>query len=257
VHVSLRVWEIAAALLGVAFAVLFVFSNISGLGFALLAADALWILTRIEIVERHDQPGRYTTLRGRLGIVKLVLLMGIYTAAVWGLFMIRHDLGNKTRAGVIADFAIAGLCFMLLGELNRSGDATLNWFKGAHAERVNGKNLDTFKERGWLVLHGYKRDRAGDIDHIVCGPAGAYAIETKSYMFRSGDIRQTAINAWWLREKLDIRWVTGVLCVNEERQPELKGRIWVVGRDHLLAFIEGQQNVGIDPSLAKERLASR
>jgi hypothetical protein len=256
-HVSLKVWEMTAALLGVAFAAVFVFGNTSGLGLALLAADALWILTRIEIVERHDWPGRYTTLRGRLGVVKLVLLMGIYAAAMWGIYMIRHDLGDKTRAGVIADFAIAGLCFMLLGELNRSGDATLNWFKGAHAERVNGKNLDTFKERGWLVLHGYKRDRGGDIDHIVCGPAGAYAIETKSYGYRSGDIRQTAINAWWLREKLDVRWVTGVLCVNEDRRPEAKGRIWVVGRDHLLAFIEAQRNAGIDPTLAKERLVSR
>jgi hypothetical protein len=255
--VRLRRWETAAACLGVAFAVIFVFSNTSGLGFALLAADALWILTRIEIVERHDQPGRYTTLRGRLGIVKLALLAGIYVAAVWGLFMIRHDLGGKSRAGLIGDFAIAGLCFMLLGELNRSGDAMLNWFTGAQAERVNGRNLDGFKERGWLVLHGYKRDRGGDIDHIVCGPSGAYAIETKSYGFRSGDIRQTAVNAWWLREKLGIQWVTGVLCVDEDRQPEHKGKIWVVGRDHLLAFIEEQRNAGIDPALAKERLVSR
>jgi hypothetical protein len=254
--VRLRPWEIFAGCLGVAFAAIFIFSNTSGLGFALLAADALWILTRIEIVERHDQPGRYTTLRGRLGIVKLVLLMAIYATAIWGLLMIRHDLGAKSRAGAIADFAIAGLCFMLLGELSRSGNATLKWFTGARAERVNGTSLDNFKERGWLVLHGYKRDRGGDIDHIVCGPAGAYAIETKSYGFRSGDIRQTAINAWWLREKLGVRWVTGILCVDEDRRPELKGRIWVVGRDHLLAFIEEQRNAGIDPALAKERLVS-
>jgi hypothetical protein len=61
--VRLKRGEIAVALLGVAFAAVFVFSNTSGLGFALLAADALWVVTRIEIVERHDQPGRYTTLR--------------------------------------------------------------------------------------------------------------------------------------------------------------------------------------------------
>lgn len=253
----LKRWEIAVAFVGVAFAVVFVFSNTSGLGFALLAADALWVVTRIEIVERHDHAGRYTTLRGRLGVVKLVLLMGIYAAAVWGLFMIRHDLGGKARAGVIGDFAIAGLCFMLLGELNRSGDATLRWFKGAHAERANGANLNTLKQKGWLVLHGYKRDRGGDIDHVVCGPTGVYAIESKSYGFRSGDIRQTAINAWWLRETLGIRWVTGVLCVDEDRKPEPKGRIWVVGRAQLVAFIEEQRNVGIDPAVARERLNTR
>jgi hypothetical protein len=146
---------------------------------------------------------------------------------------------------------------MLLGELNRSGDATLNWFRGARAERVNGASLDSLKEHGWLVLHGYKREKGGDIDHIVCGPKGVYAIETKSYGFRYGDVRQTAINAWWLREKLGIRWVTGILCVDEERQPEPKGRIWVVGRDHLLTFIEEQRNAGIDPAVAQERLATR
>jgi hypothetical protein len=253
--VRLKRWEAVTGCIGAAFAVLFVFGNTSGLGFALLAADALWVLTRIEIVERLDQPGRYTALRGRLGIVKLVLLMGIYGAAIWGLFIIRGDLGAKARAGVIGDFAIAGLCFMLLGELNRSGDATLNWFKGAKAERDNGTRLDALKERGWLVLHGYKRDRGGDIDHVVCGSAGVYAIETKSYEFRSRDIRQTAINAWWLRQKLGIRWVTGILCVDEDRQPEPKGRIWVVGRDHLLEFIEQQRNAGMDPAQAQERLS--
>jgi hypothetical protein len=255
-QMRIRRWEFAVGCLGVAFAALFLFGNTSGLGYALLAADALWIITRIEIVERHDRPGRYTTLRGRLGVMKLVLLLGIYSAAIWGLYIIRGDLPSRARAGVIGDFAIAGLCFMLLGELNRSGDATLNWFKGAQAERANGAKLDGLKERGWLVLHGYKRDRGGDIDHVVCGPTGVYAIETKSYGFRSGDIRQTAINAWWLREKLGIRWVTGILCVAEDRQPEPKGRIWIVGQDHLLDFIEQQRNTGIEPARAQEILSS-
>lgn len=253
----LKGWEVAAACLGVAFAVIFVFSNTSGLGFALLAADALWLLTRVEILERHDKPGRYTALRGRLGATKLLLLLAIYAVAIWGLFMIKHDLAPNARAAVIADFAIAGLCFMLLGELNRSGDATLNWFKGAQAERQTGAILDRLRQRGWLVVHGYKRERGGDIDHIVCGAGGAYAIETKSYGFRASDIRQTTINAWWLREKLAVRWVTGILCVAEDRQPEQKGRIWVVGRDQLLPFIESQRNAAISPQVAQARLASK
>ena len=100
------------------------------------------------------------------------------------------------------------------------------------------------------------RSRWRHIDHIVCGTRGVYAIETKSYAFRSGDIRQTAIKAWWLRQKLGIRWVTGILCVDEDRTPESKGRVWVVGRRHLREFIEGQTNVGIDGGEARERLAS-
>jgi hypothetical protein len=253
--VKVRRWEAGAAFVGVAFAAIFVFSNTAGLGWALLTADALWIVTRVEIVERHDVAGWYTTQRGRLGVAKLLLLFGIYSAAIWSFFLIGHDLGHRARAGIVADFALAGLCFMLLGELRRSGDETLNWIVGARAERRTGTLLDTYRARGWLVLHGYKRDWGGDIDHIVCGSAGAYAIETKSYGFRSRDVRQTAINAWWLRERLGVRWVTGILCVDEDRVPEQHGKIWAVGQNHLLDFISRQHNAVIDPAVARDRLA--
>jgi hypothetical protein len=152
--VRLKPWEITAAGIGVAFAAIFLFSNASGLGFGLLAAVLLWVLTRIEILENYDEPGHYTAARGRLGVLELVLLLGIYGAAVYGLFVIQHDFGSKARATVIAEFAILGLCFMLAAEFWRSGDAMLNWFVGARAEREIGAKLMTFKQRGWLVLHG-------------------------------------------------------------------------------------------------------
>jgi len=63
----------------------------------------------------------------------------------------------------------------------------------------------------------YNKDKGGDIDHILCGSNGAFVIETKSYGFRGRDIRQTALNAWWLGQKLGVSWVTGVLCVDDDR----------------------------------------
>src|SRR5690349_12044458 len=116
----LKRWEMAIGVLGIGVASIFIFSNIAGLGLALLAANLLWLITRIEILEDHAEPGHYTTLRGRLGVLKLVLLFAIYGAATYGLFVIRHDLPHNARAAVVADFAIAGLCFMLVAELNRS-----------------------------------------------------------------------------------------------------------------------------------------
>src|SRR5215218_9033469 len=64
---KLRAWEIAAGFVGVAFALIFLFSNAWGIGVGLLCADALWLLTRIEIVEKTGRPGRYASVRGRLG----------------------------------------------------------------------------------------------------------------------------------------------------------------------------------------------
>jgi hypothetical protein len=255
--VRLKPWEFTAAGIGVVFAAIFLFSNASGVGFGLLAAVLLWVLTRIEILENHEEPGHYTAARGRLGVLKVVLLFGIYGAAFYGLIVIQHDLGSKARATVIASFAIFGLCCMLAAELWRSGDAMLNWFVGARAEREIGAKLTTFKQRGWLVLHGYKKDRGGDIDHILCGPRGAYAIETKSYAYRAGDLKQTAINAWWLREKLDVQWVTGILCVNEKRPPEKKGKIWVVSHDDLIEWVSQHRDTPVDPERARARLLTR
>ena len=249
----LRAWEVALAVAASAFAAVFLFSNVSGLGFGLLAATLLWVTTRIEILENHAKPGNYTTLRGKLGILKLILLLGINGAAIYGIVLIEHDFGPSARGTLVADFAIAGLCFMLLNELWRSGDAALNWFVGARAEREVGTKLAVFESRGWLLLHGYKRER-DDIDHVLCGPGGAYAIETKSYGYRPRDVAQTARNAAWLSAKLQNRWVTGVLCVDDDRPPWRKDRIWVVSHSDIADWIEESVGKPVDPNQARSLL---
>ena len=255
-HQSVRLnqWALAVGMIGLAFGLLFVFSNLNGLGFGLVAADLLWVITRVEITERHDRAGHYTSMRGLLGIVKLALLLVIYAAAVYGFFVIRHDLQSNARAAVVGNFAIAGLCFMLIAELQRSGEDTRRWLVGRRAERTVGERLDGLKDRGWLVLHGYKKDRGGDVDHILCGPNGAFIVETKSHGFRRRDIGQTAGNAWWVREQLGVRWVTGVLCVDETRPARREGRVWVISHDSLIPWLEAQRGVAVDPSYAVEKL---
>jgi nuclease-like protein len=247
-------WEVGASLLGLAFAAPFVFSNLWGLGVALVCADALWLLTRIEVVARAGVAGRYASLRGRLAAVRLVFIGVVYAAVIYGILVVRHDLSPRARVAFVADFAMAGLGFMLLGELKRGGDDTLNWIFGARAERKVGAALAFFAHRGYLVLHGYPKDWGGDIDHIVCGRTGAYIIETKSYGFRSRDLRQAALNAWWLRERLRATWVTGVLCVAEDREAELKGKVWVVGHAQLVPWLEDQRNQPVDPESARRVL---
>lgn len=247
---TLRVWELAVGIAAALFGLLLLLSNVWGIGVGVLCADGVWLATRLRIVERAGEAGRYASIRGRVGLVKTCLVIGIYAAAVYGMVIVNLDGGGKTRLGVVATFGLSGLAFMLLGELQRSGNDAINWLLGARGERRVGTKLDTLKADGWFVLHGYKRERGGDVDHIVVGPRGAYAVETKSYRFRRADLRQAAYNAAWLKETLGVRWVTAVLCVDEERAPTQDGVVWVMGHEALLPWIRTQRNTSVDPGLA-------
>jgi hypothetical protein len=186
--------------------------------------------------------------------MRLVLIASIYATVVYGTVIVRNDLSGKARVTFVADFALAGLAFMLLGELRRGGDDLIKWIVGARAERLVGQALSFFEHQGCLVVHGYPKNWGGDIDHIVCGRNGGYIIETKSYEFRARDLRQTLTNAWWLREKLQVQWVTGVLCVPGNHEPERKGKAWVVGRERLVEWLDAQRNAPVDPKRARELL---
>jgi hypothetical protein len=247
-------WELALSMVGLAFASVFVFSNVWGLGIALLCADVVWLLSRVKIVEKHAGPGRYGALRGRLGMVRVAFVFVIYIAVFYGLYIVHHDVKSNSRVAVVANFALAGFALLLLGELKRGGDEASNRLVGARAERKVGVPLNAFRDRGWLVLHGYKKDRGGDIDHVLCGPNGTYVVETKSYGFLWRDVRQTRGNAWWLREKLGVPWVTGVLCVDEDRPPEQRDKVWVVNHSDLVSWLEAQRNQPVDPERARATL---
>jgi hypothetical protein len=247
-------WEAAAACVGVALAMPFLFSNVSGIGVGLLFACALWVVARVRIVERPGAPGRYARLRGALGLTKVLLIFGVYGAVVYGLFIVHVD-APRLRVGVIADVALAGLAFLLLREIRESGNDAMNWLVGARAEKRVGLELAKLESPPWFVLHGYKRDWGGDIDHIVCGPTGVFSVETKSYGFRRFDLRRTAWNAAWLKEKLGVSWVTGVLCVNETRAPTHEGAVWVMGHDELLPWLRRQRQATLDSRVARDLLA--
>jgi hypothetical protein len=84
--------------------------------------------------------------------------------------------------------------------MDRRGDEAINWLKGTRAEEEVGTRLDQLKAEGWEVLHNLKKDFGGNIDHLVRGKRGAYAIETKSGRFRHRDVPQAVGNAVWVKE---------------------------------------------------------
>jgi hypothetical protein len=252
--VRLRSWEVGVALIGAAFALIFLASNTWGVGIGLLCADALWLLTRVRIVELPGRPGRYATLRGRLGLVKLILLLGVYAAVIYGIVIVQAD-GPNLRIGVVASFALVGLAFMLLNEATRSGKETTDWLIGGLTERRVGEALDALAAKGWVIVHGYKRPIGGDIDHALAGPGGVFVVETKSHSYRRRDLSQVAWNAAWLKEQLGVHWVTAVLCVRSDEPPRcVDDKFWIVGHRDIVAFVESQHGPTIDPHRLRELL---
>jgi hypothetical protein len=236
-------------------AVVFALAGALEVAVAVGCAALIWLVTRAEIVDDPYQPGLHTRRRGQLGLVRVGLMFVIYATVGVAAFSIRDE--PPSRPLTIAVFALAGLSYLMIRELQTAGDDALNWLIGSRAEQEVGSQLNALRERGWLVVHGYRRDERRDVDHIVCGPTGAYAIETKSGGFRKRDTHQATGNAAWLKQFLGIRWATGVLCVAEEFPPQKHGHAWVMGASHLVGWLEAQRNAPVDPETARQALLGR
>jgi hypothetical protein len=100
------------------------------------------------------------------------------------------------------------------------------WAQGARGEERVGAILSGLSEQGWYVTHDVCLGR-GNIDHVLVGPAGIYAVETKS---QRGDIPVDRLNPRMLKqayaEKKLLETVTGL-----EVQPLLVfSDAWLVGQ---------------------------
>jgi hypothetical protein len=86
------------------------------------------------------------------------------------------------RAGLLAVVAAAGLGWRL--RFRPSAD-TLAWRRGAAGERRTARLLAPLERRGWAVLHDLAiPGTQANIDHLVIGPGGVLAIDTKQYRGR-------------------------------------------------------------------------
>jgi len=54
------------------------------------------------------------------------------------------------------------------------------WARGAEGEEAVGGILESLTANGWHVIHDVSFGR-GNIDHVVVGPGGVFAVETKSH----------------------------------------------------------------------------
>ncbi len=253
---SVRVWELAALLVGVLVALGQFLTGAPGLGVAVLAGALGWFGTRVQLVDRPGSAGGFARRKGRLELMQMATLfvamlavVGTSLAAVaagWN-----HDLEGRT-----AILALVAVELLLLGEVGRRGDSAFRLLKGADSEAAVGDELDPLREQGWFVFHDWPKEFGGNVDHVVCGPRGAFAIETKSGHFRRRDISQAAGNAAHVQRKLGVRWVQAVLCVEDPAQEPLKQDVvWVVGRHSLREWLLQQRESPVDTQSAATALA--
>lgn len=98
----------------------------------------------------------------------------------------RHQVGALTAVLVLLIILLWAIGRSLAGQLDRWRNHYLGYF----GERVVAEALEPLKARGHLVFHdvpGGDRGQRFNVDHVVVGPGGVFAIETKTR--RQGTLR--------------------------------------------------------------------
>jgi hypothetical protein len=121
--------------------------------------------------------GQHARRRVRvLAIRALIVIGGIVSVTV----IAAVTLGWRSLPFVLVELAaIGGLL-----AIDRFAMPIIDrWDRGAEGEEHVGKLLDALVDDGWRPLHDVSLGH-GNIDHILIGPGGLFAIETKSHRGR-------------------------------------------------------------------------
>jgi hypothetical protein len=240
--VRLRLLEVVVAALALLVVVVLLLAG-EWVAAVVFAALVVFVLAqRAQVLER-EVAGSFARTRGRLELVQTGALFAIYLVICGFFVVINRDHWTRDRHGTVAMWALAGLAFLLLRELQEHGDAALNWIFGGRAEERVGAELDLLRAQGWFVAHNLKMEYGGNLDHLAIGKPGAFAVETKSGKYRSSDRAQALRAAVWAKQKFGQRWVTAVLCVctDPPQQPEQHGKLWVLGPEQLRPWLLAQR----------------
>lgn len=234
----IRWWEGAVLVAPSTLAVLFFIAGSPVPGLVLSAIVAVVFASRAGIPERNEAGGHART-RSILLSVQATALAVIYVLIVVLFFVMWREHWTRDRHGTVAVYALAGLAFFLARECFRLIKEADNWWLGSEMEREVARHLDDLRSEGWSVVNDLPRDRGGNLDHIVTGPHGAFAIETKRGRNRASSRAQAVSNAVWAKEKFGERWVTAILCVGTDPPPEpvKQGYVWVVGVTDLVPLL--------------------
>lgn len=252
-------WELAVGVVGASVALVYLLAGSVFIGVGMAAAVLGWIAARVHPLELRGVAGGHARANARVEAALLGAVVIGVVSVVGLLVTAALNHWSRTPQGLVAVLALSSLEVMLMIEGNRHADQLFNWLLGANTEEVVSRELEALVSQGWFVTHNWKRERGGNIDHIVISPAGAFAIETKSRPYKGADGVQAIGAAMALRDISGISWVTAVVCPPGNDPPKQKGYVWVVGRDRLASWIANCQEhrgLPIDVDKVREQLAA-
>lgn len=141
---------------------------------------------------------------------------------------------------VIAAFALAR------PHVDRHIDWHVRLRGGTEAEESVGETLGGLRRDGWIVMHDVERPGQANVDHLVCGPNGAYLVETKANAYESSHLGRAKSQAAWLHDELGV-WVTPVICIVSRRgRPFRHERVWIVPQSELVAWLHDQAGTPVE-----------
>jgi hypothetical protein len=188
-----------------------------------------------------------------LGFVgRRVLFMGVVVGAALSAALVLALLGFRWWWCSILGLGVV-IVLRGLGKDGRRLDPA-SWVRGFDGEQQTSRILAGLKVDGYHV-HEHIDIGWGDVDHVIIGPTGVFAIETKNWsgrvtgsegkLLRNGypandSIRQAVRGAIAIKELLDLRWVEAILVCPEAEvvdEPLRVGKVTVVSGTRLSQVI--------------------
>ena len=252
---SIRIWELVAAVFVLIYAIAQFFDGGIGVSIGIIAGTVVWLTTRVTILESDGRAGGYLRRTAWLSDIRVASLFVALLATIGVAVAAYLARWQRTTQGNVAVVALLAVELLLAKEIGPEVEEAINRRTGYRAEKAVGDELEPLNDLDWLVTHDWKKPRGGNVNHIVCGPGGAFAIETKSSRFRWRSVSQAAGNAAEIKKALGVRWVQGVLCVDDpEQRPKKHDPVWVVSRQEIRDWLLAQHNEPVDIKAAASAL---
>jgi len=132
------------------------------------------------------RPGQYARSRVNRGYLAFALGLGwalLVSVATVSVVGASSHLNWKEVAKVGLVWGIGGSVAVLYSFHRPDIRSVLNWWKGARGEELVGECLSMMEPEGYRAVHDIDA-RFGNIDHVVAGPTGVFALETKAWRGR-------------------------------------------------------------------------
>ncbi|MCK9893263.1 nuclease-related domain-containing protein [Frankia sp. AgB32] len=178
---------------------------------------------------------------------RALILAGVVAAAAVAVVVLLGSAAGLAAGVTVQLSVLAVLAVGIVGAVRflRTPPEIEAWRQDAEAERSTARALDRLIRAGYTVLHDRAlADSAGNIDHLVIGPSGAWVIETDAHQ---GPVRQNSAGVW--AGKVPLRAMLGLVAwMGEEATAQLLGELpggWQLEVQPVVAFARAEVPAGL------------